>query len=191
MSEKLTRSIIVWWRLELRNAFKSVSHDDFVLVKVCNYANPTQVGFMYMQELCFLVTRDAFLCHVLSGVSHHDLETRLIWTVLNSAQTGFILYWAERSKTSTNQILRRVVISFRRTGISHPLEGSMRKQSCKQASRGAKFERVTYVWFIDRGKVQLCFKTSKYASSFPYLSPKLFSILSLVHLVSFRRQNLL
>ena len=50
----------------------------FVPVKVCNYANPTQVGFMYMQELCFLVTRDAFLCHVLSGVSHHDLETRLI-----------------------------------------------------------------------------------------------------------------
>lgn len=119
-------------------------HDDFVLVKVCNYANPTQVGFMYMQELCFLVTRDAFLCHVLSGVSHHGLETRLIWTVLKSAQTGFILYWAERSKTSTNQILRRIVISFRRIWISHPLEGSIRKQSCKHASRGAKFERVTF-----------------------------------------------
>ena len=44
-------------------------HDDFVLVKVCNLRTPLKWGSCITQELCFQVTRDAFLCHVLSGFS--------------------------------------------------------------------------------------------------------------------------
>ena len=35
-------------------------HDDFNPDKMCNYANPTYVRFVYMYEPCFLVTRDVF-----------------------------------------------------------------------------------------------------------------------------------
>ena len=36
------------------------NHDDFNTEKVCNSANPTQVGFVHMYEHCYLITCDAF-----------------------------------------------------------------------------------------------------------------------------------
>lgn len=42
-------------------------HDDIIKIKVCNRLNLTQVGFVHMYELCFLLTHDFFfvtcLCH--------------------------------------------------------------------------------------------------------------------------------
>ena len=35
-------------------------HDDFNTDKVCNSANPTQVGFVHIYEPCILVTFNAF-----------------------------------------------------------------------------------------------------------------------------------
>ena len=36
------------------------SHDDFNTDKVCNSANPTQVGFVHIYEPCILVTVNEF-----------------------------------------------------------------------------------------------------------------------------------
>ena len=55
---------------DLQMDFQSLAlHDGFVAVKVCNLRTPLKWGSCITQELCFQVTLDAFLCHVLSGFS--------------------------------------------------------------------------------------------------------------------------
>ena len=49
-------------------------HDDIIMIKMCNRANPSQVGFVHMFEHCFLLTHDFFfvtcLCHSMAKSWH-------------------------------------------------------------------------------------------------------------------------
>ena len=52
--------------------------DEIITIKVCNRANPSQVGFAHMYEHCFLLTHDFFFCHLPLPL-HSKVMTCLKW----------------------------------------------------------------------------------------------------------------
>ena len=78
----------------------------FIAVKVCNCANPTQVGFVHMYEPCFLVTRDAVLRDAQSGTSRSGSWERGCSQVFDESETGFTI----REDTELNESLKATSI---------------------------------------------------------------------------------
>ena len=69
-------------------------HDDFVTVKVCNYANPTWLGFVHMYEHCFSMC--ALRVSIVFPLSHDfPRVTCGRWSTLKSKQVSCIYMWVQ------------------------------------------------------------------------------------------------
>ena len=116
-------------KFEISNPAKKLFiHDDFVTAKVCNYTNPTWLGFVHMYEHCFRMC--ALRVSIVFPLSHDfPRVTCRRWSTLKWKQVSCIYMWVQAvdSEVKTGFLLCETLQTLEPRSIHSWLKKDRRK----------------------------------------------------------------